>query len=719
MDQERGVGVRVLGLPRLALLFLCPGMGLAQEEFPIGAWFPGLFNDQSERFAERLDQVEAAHFNTIHSAIEVRNDAAVNRVFMDLAHERGLRVQLYSWNVPPGWRAASRRYWTKSLEATSPRYFVHPVGERAGGAWFANTGEHTPGLMLDTPSEGRGIFLRYREQKLNSRGQIVAPRARYVVHVFRMKTDDNAGADIVATLRILRHSDGAVLRTRSVRKLQFHAADTYQDFVLRYVPAANTYVRYQVEWTGAANLWVDQIRAHDDYSHRLFAGHHDEAIRSDLAAYDGVSAPEPWRFYADDEPQWTEKDESVAYVNRFIREQTGKSGVVAFNRPQRDLLRHFVGTVEPSELLVDFYTFGLNVPSPGQSGYAAGLQGALSSLVSWYGTAREVVREAGIPLWVLVQAHSWPGGLRDPSPQEIRVQVHLALAHGARGIYYFMYSSHTNDDGRPDLQGLVDPHYRITPKWREVQALNRMLQEHDDTLLRLASEAVFAGDAPTSFVQGLSDPSDYHLGTFTHADGTRYLMVVNRRCQPSRNLRTVTIDLDPSRLNGPGRPYLVRELYEKDAVVTNGAFPSVTASFAPGEGKLFRVEPWPEHVTHTPDVTNTAGVQHTHPHGGTVVFAPGDETGGGEDEMRSEVIVEGALDAGAGGVTFRSSDDADSSSGSWYGIRVAPTGHADLSGATIQGGLRCVEAWEASSLDVTGANLVDCGEGIARLPAAP
>ena len=138
----------------------------------------------------------------------------------------------------------------------------------------------------------------------------------------------------------------------------------------------------QVEWTGAANLWVDEIRAHDDYGHRLFAGHHDEAIRSDLAAYDGVSAPEPWRFYADDEPQWTEKDESVAYVNRFIREQTGKSGVVAFNRPQRDLLRHFVGTVEPSELLVDFYTFGLNVPRPDQSGYATGLQNALGSLVS-------------------------------------------------------------------------------------------------------------------------------------------------------------------------------------------------------------------------------------------------------------------------------------------------------------------------------------------------
>ncbi len=712
--------MRGLGLAGLVVLWLAsPGAGQAQEEFPIGAWFPGLFNDQSDRFAERLDQVAAANFNTIHAALEVRNDASVNRVFMDLARQRGLRVQLYSWNVPPGWRAASRRYWTKSLEATSPRYFVHPVGARDGGAWYANTEEHGPGLMLDTPPEGRGIFLRYREQKLNSRGQVVANRARYVVHVFRMKTDDNTGTDRVATLRILRHSDGTVLRTRSVRKLQFHAADTYQDFVVRYAPAENAYVRYQVEWTGAANLWVDEIRAHDDYGHRLFAGHHDEAIRNDLASYDGVSAPEPWRFYADDEPQWTEKDESVAYVNRFIRERTGKSGVVAFNRPQGDLLRHFVGTVEPSELLVDFYTFGLNVPRPGQAGYATRLQNALDSYVTWYGTAREVAREAGIPLWGVIQAHGWPGGLRDPTPQEIRAQVHLALAHGVTGIYYFMYSSHADGDGRADLQGLVDPFYRVTPKWREVQALNRVLQDHDDTLLQLTSEAIFPGDAPTSFVRGLSDPSDYHLGTFTHADGTRHLMVVNRRCQPSPNLRTVTIDLSPSQLSGPARPYLVRELYEKDAVVISGAFPSVTASFAPGEGRLFRVEPWPDPVTLTGDVTIPAGVKLTLPEGGTVVFTPGDETGGGEDEMRSELIVEGALDAGAGGITFRSSDDADRSTDGWYGIRVDRTGHADLSGATIQGGLRCVEAWEGSTLDVTDLNLVDCGEGIARLSTAP
>ncbi len=712
----------VWALRSSALLLLGPGMSLGQE-FPVGAWFPGLFNNQSSQFAARLDQVVEANFNTIHSAIEVRNDPSVNGVFMDLAHERGLKVQLYSWNVPPAWRAASRRYWTKTLDAKSTRHFVHPVGTRDGRAWHANTVDHGPGLMLDTPAEGRGIFLRYREQKLNSRGQVVANRARYGIHVFRLKTDDNTGTDRIATLRILEHSDGTLLRSRNVRKMQFHAADTYQDFVIRYaVPAGGARVRYQVDWSGAANLWVDEIRAHDDYGYRLFAGSYDEAIKSDLAAYDGISVPKPWRFYADDEPQWTEKDESVAYINRFIKAQTGKSGVVAFNKPRTDFLRHFVGTVEPSELLVDFYTFGLYVPRPGRPGYETRLESALDSYVRWYGIAREVAKEAGIPLWGVMQAHGWPNGLRDPTPEEIRVQVHLALAHGVTGIYYFMYSSHIDDDGKADIQGLVDGNYGITPKWSEVQALNGLLQEHDDTLLGLTSDAVFPGRAPDSFVQALSDTSDYHLGTFTHRDGTRYLMVVNRRCLPSRppDPRRVTIHLKASRLSGPAYSYLVRELYGKEIELTgHGDSPSFAASFAPGEGKLFRVEPWDDQVTVTGDVTIPAGVKLTLSAGSTVTFAPGDETRGGEDDLRSELIVEGALDAGAGDITFRSSAESDASPGSWYGIRVARTGHADLSGATIQDGLRCVQAYEASTLDVTNTNLVNCGGGIERLSTAP
>ena len=704
-----------------ALLLLVQKASLARE-FPIGAWFPGLFNNQSRQFAARINQVAAANFNTIHAALEVRNDASVNGVFMDLARQRGLKVQLYSWNIPPGWRT-SRRFWSKTLEAEDADTFIHPVGVQDGAAWHVNTADHAPGIILDTPTRaGAGIFLRYVEQRVNSRGRVIANRAQYGIHVFRLKTDDNRGFDPIATLKIIRHSDGALLRERTVRKLEFHAVDTYQDFLLRsFVPAGGARVRYQIEWSGAEDLWVDRIRAHDNHGYRLFAGDFDRGIENDLAAYDGTSADQPWRFYLDDEPRWTEKDESLGYVNEIIKAHTGKSGVVAFNQTRRDFMQHFVDTVAPSEFLVDFYPFRLDVPALDQADYEAGLQSALDSCVTWYGTAREVAKGAGIPLWAVVQAHDWPRGLRNPTPEEIRVQVNLALAHGATGIFYFMYSSHLNDNRVADFQGLVDGNYRITPKWTKVQSLNRMLQDLDDTLLRLTSDAVFAGDAPASFVQRLSDPADFHLGTFTHADGDRYLMVVNRRCRPSDPPRWVTIMLNPSRLNGLNYSYLVEDLHSGEMVATsNGLSASFSVSLAPGEGRLFRLEPWDDLITLGGDVRVPPGVKLTLPAATTVAFAPGDATGGGEDGARGELIVEGALDAGAGDITFRAADDAGVSSGAgWYGIRVAAAGNADLSGATIQDGLRCVQVQETSAIDMTNTNFVNCGQTVERVPAAP
>ena len=78
--------------------------------------------------------------------------------------------------------------------------------------------------------------------------------------------------------------------------------------------------------------------------------------------------------------------------------------------------------------------------------------------------------------------------------------------------------------------------------------------------------------------------------------------------------------------------------------------------------------------------------------GTEVRFAASDAESDGQDPGRVELIVEnsGVLQAGAGNITFRSSNDADDASRmtDWYGIRVAASGIADLSGATIRDGRR-------------------------------
>ena len=134
-----------------------------------------------------------------------------------------------------------------------------------------------------------------------------------------------------------------------------------------------------------------------------------------------------------------------------------------------------------------------------------------------------------------------------------------------------------------------------------MRSLNAMLKELDDTLLELTSNAVFAGDAPADFVHGLSDPdpvssdpADYHLGTFTHTDGSRYLMVVNRRCRSSDS-RTVTVTLDARQLSGTDYVYRMTDVYNNESVTaslgTNGWDHSFSVSLDPGAGKLYRIEP--------------------------------------------------------------------------------------------------------------------------------
>ena len=76
-------------------------------------------------------------------------------------------------------------------------------------------------------------------------------------------------------------------------------------------------------------------------------------------------------------------------------------------------------------------------------------------------------------------------------------------------------------------------------------------------------------------------------------------------------------------------------------------------------------------ITVTGDVTIPSGVTLTIGPGTEVVFlANTDDTGGGNDPERSALIVEGTLDADAGGITFRSTNEPpNATDNDWYGIR--------------------------------------------------
>ncbi len=129
-------------------------------------------------------------------------------------------------------------------------------------------------------------------------------------------------------------------------------------------------------------------------------------------------------------------------------------------------------------------------------------------------------------------------------------------------------------------------------------------------------------------------------------------------------------------------------------------------------GSLASDTAWSGRVCVEGDVTIPAGVTLTLAAETEVAFHPGgDATKGGADQTRSELIVAGTLSAGTG-VTFRSVDINFPSTSDWSGIRVESGGSADLSGATIRDGARCVQAHTSGMVTLTNTTLSPCGQSV-------
>ena len=116
---------------------------------------------------------------------------------------------------------------------------------------------------------------------------------------------------------------------------------------------------------------------------------------------------------------------------------------------------------------------------------------------------------------------------------------------------------------------------------------------------------------------------------------------------------------------------------------------------------------WSGRVTVAGDLTVTDTL--TVASGSEVRFAAGDATNSG-DRSRTELTVASGGRLTAPGAVFRGAAAAPPW---WYGIHVAKDGRADLTGATVRDGLRCVGG--PGSVTRTGLTLTNC----APPPQAP
>jgi hypothetical protein len=198
-----------------------------------------------------------------------------------------------------------------------------------------------------------------------------------------------------------------------------------------------------------------------------------------------------------------------------------------------------------------------------------------------------------IPFWniFLSSAHLTYG---EPNEAHLRLQAWGSLAYGARGLCYYKFISRSLPIlEAPDLgdwrNGPLDQFGEKTHAWNWMRNLNRQVQNYGPTLGKLKSDVVYhVGEVPVdnrgigddTLVAGLKAGDAFVIGDFTHEDGSRWVMIVNKHLKNSV----------------PCRPEFREPMtveYLSPITGELGDFPDPWYCLPPGQGVLLKLTPKP------------------------------------------------------------------------------------------------------------------------------
>jgi hypothetical protein len=203
------------------------------------------------------------------------------------------------------------------------------------------------------------------------------------------------------------------------------------------------------------------------------------------------------------------------YINLFPNyANAGQLGAANYD----EYVEKFVETCQPPIISYDHYAILQGGSLRGE--YFANLK-----------SVRRAARKHKLPFWQIVLACGCLD-FREPSETDLRFQVYTSLAYGARGLAWFKYFTPGVGNFR---NGPIDQFGNETETWHAMRRVNLQVAKLAPTLLKLKSDRVYHfGSIPT----GATGPDDKCLvkavggpmlaGDFTHEDGTRYVMIVNK-----------------------------------------------------------------------------------------------------------------------------------------------------------------------------------------------
>jgi len=254
------------------------------------------------------------------------------------------------------------------------------------------------------------------------------------------------------------------------------------------------------------------------------------------------------------------------YINLFPNYASeGQMGVKTYE----EYLQKCVDTCHPTELSYDHYA--LMDDGSLRDGFWQNLQQMSAQSV-----------KSKIPFWniVLSCAHF---NYREPTAADLRFEVFSSLAYGARGIAYFTYFAPQCGNYRCSP---VDQFGNLTATWYALQNVNLQVGKWAPTLLKLNFEnAYHFGDVPPlghgpgeqSLVKSVGG-APFLVGEFTHQDGKKFILVVNKDVVKSHNCE----------LHYRQTPKNIKLVSPYTGELTD--FAGEQLWLAPGQGSLLQIE---------------------------------------------------------------------------------------------------------------------------------
>lgn len=255
-------------------------------------------------------------------------------------------------------------------------------------------------------------------------------------------------------------------------------------------------------WEGEAGL-AGYLVGHEDYSRHYYA-----ALERTVAALRQADSLRP------------------AYTVGHID---------SYSRRERFLEAFFPEGGPANVFQHEHYVFHADVPDSGRA-----LQRRLDELAEGYGRAARAVQRRNGRWHAIVQAHAEirRGELyyRKPGAGELRAQVGLALARGAAGVVYFLYSSGEERvlDGEGQVrevrqyEGLVSADGVPTAAYQAAAELNALLADLAPALELLHFHGGYRGDRLPAGAPLQAAGAELEVGLFGDGDFVSHALVASR-----------------------------------------------------------------------------------------------------------------------------------------------------------------------------------------------